>query len=96
MKGTYGSITSFSFSATITSASSDSSVYPSGYVVTFSHPIIAASSFADIEFPLGNYTGELTWETTAGTLTVWFSKTPAGKAVNVMVHNGSQQAVTIS
>lgn len=62
-------------------ATSDSTVYTNGYKLTFSDTSIEQLSTAIVQFPNGDYSGSVTWVTSAGKLELYFDQNPNSKTI---------------
>lgn len=77
-------------------AISDSAVYSSGYKLTLTDSSITQTSKADVHFPNGDYSGNVTWETTAGKVDLYFDQNPNSKTIWVSWETMSYTSATIS
>lgn len=78
------------------SASSDSTVYSGGYKLTVTASTITANSTAVVFFPNGDYSGNVTWETAAGKVDLYFDQNPNSKAIRVEWKETLAVSATIS
>lgn len=77
-------------------ATSDSTVYSGGYKLTLTNSTVAQLSKADVFFPNGDYSGNVTWETTPGEIEVYFDQNPNGKTIWISWETMVYTACTIS
>lgn len=64
-------------------ATSDSTVYSGGYKLTLTNATVTTSSTVSVFFPQGDYSGNLTWETSAGKIELYFDQNPNSKQIRV-------------
>lgn len=77
-------VKSWYFTDTISSPTSDSSVYTNGYKKTYNNGLITDATEVLLSFPNADYTGLVTWETKAtGDIDLFFSANPSG--INIRV-----------
>lgn len=77
-------------------ATSDSTVYSGGYKLTLTESSITQTSKVDVHFPNGDYSGNVTWETTAGKVDLYFDQNPNSKTIWLSWETMSYISATIS
>lgn len=78
------------------SASSDSAVYTNGYKLTLTNSSITATDRCNVMFPNGDYSGNVTWETSAGKVDIYFDQNPNSKAIRVEWKTLTYSSATLS
>ena len=64
-------------------AVSNSTIYTNGYKLTLSNSTITSTTACTVLFPNGDYSGNVTWETSAGKVDIYFDQNPNSKAIRV-------------
>ena len=81
----------------IAEAVSDSTVYTNGYLLTLSNNYIDNFTSVNVEFPNGDYSGNVTWITgNDHKILLYFDQNPNGKSIRVEWYSIVYTAVTIS
>lgn len=95
---TYGKTVTRYYASTLGSASatSDSTIYSGGYKLTVSNSTITANCTAVVIFPNGDYSGNVTWETSAGKVDIYFDQNPNSKAIRVEWKTLTYSSATVS
>lgn len=77
-------------------ATSDSTVYSGGYKLTISSNYITANSTCDVYFTNDDYFGNVTWETSAGSVVLYFDQNPNSKTIRIEWKNVTYTNGTLS
>lgn len=77
-------------------AVSDSTIYTNGYKLTLSNSTITSTTACNVLFPNGDYSGNVTWETSAGKVDIYFDQNPNSKAIRVEWKTLTYSSATIS
>lgn len=77
-------------------AVSNSTIYTNGYKLTLSNSTITSTTACNVLFPNGDYSGNVTWETSAGKVDIYFDQNPNSKAIRVEWKTLTYSSATIS